>query len=407
VLSPDDAEVVARDPEVLAMADLLDPDRAERRIAAVAARDWGAVTSARVTYLRYKPGVSLTAAVEAVTPSGVRHGYAVAGTATAADKLAKPVLRGRQAPGDFAPHLAHDVLLLGPLTADPALRAARRVVAEPADLVPGAVRATVLRYKPARRLVARLDGTAGPVGVARVQPTGTAPPTAAAARCWAELGVEVAAVHRPRRGGRVTLVDFLQGANPVDGTEPGLLAEAGALLARAHRAHPFRGAACADHRASARTAVRSVTAIAPHLGAAATAVSARVGALLGARAPGVLVHGDLSVDQVLVRGPGLALLDLDRVRLDLPAADAASWFAAEVLAGRWSPDADPVDALQPMIRAYAAGSAGQLTDRLRPLAALALLQRAGEPFRLRQGGGEWAERVAALVDGAAVQAGRR
>jgi Ser/Thr protein kinase RdoA (MazF antagonist) len=245
------------------------------------------------------------------------------------------------------------------------------------------------------------------VGVARVQPTGTALPTAAAARCWAEQGLEVAAVHRPRRGGRVTLVDFLQGAHPVDGTDPGLLAEAGALLARAHRAQPFRGAAPADHRGSARTAVRSVTAIAPHLGAHAAAVAARAGALLGPLAPGVLVHGDLSADQVLVRSPGLALLDLDRVRVDLPAADAASWFAAEVLAGRWPPDLDPVDALEPMIRAYAAGPAGHLTDRLRPLAALALLQRAGEPFRLRQGGGRWAERVAALVEGAAVQAGRR
>jgi Ser/Thr protein kinase RdoA (MazF antagonist) len=268
------------------------------------------------------------------------------------------------------------------------------------------VRTAVLTYKPARRVVVRLDGTGGPVGVARVQPAGRTLPTADAARCWARVGLEVAAVHRPRRGGRVTLVDFLEGARPADGTEPGLLAEVGSLLARAHRAPPFRDAPSADHVASARTAVRSVTAIAPHLGATATAVAARVAAQLDPGAPGVLVHGDLSADQVLVRGPGLALLDLDRVRVDLPAADAASWFAAEVLAGRWAPDADPVDALEPMIRAYAGGRAGRLTDHLRPLAALALLQRAAEPFRCRHADGRWAARVAALVEGAAVQAGR-
>lgn len=406
MLSTDDAVVVARDPAVLAMADLLDPDRASHRIASVAARGWGPLTSARVTYLRYKPGVSLTAALEAVTPCGVHHGYAVAGTAAAADKLAKPVLRGRQAAEDFAPCLAQDLLLLGPLTADPGLRAARRVLVEPADLAPGAVRAAVLTYKPARRVVVRLDGSGGPVGVARVQPSGRSLPTAAAARRWAQVGLEVAAVHRPRRGGRVTLVDFLQGERPADGTEPGLLGEVGSLLAQAHRAEPFRDAPVGDHVASARTAVHSVTAIAPHLGATATAIAARVAALLEPRTSGALVHGDFSADQVLVRGPGLALLDLDRVRVDLPAADAASWFAAEVLAGRWPPDADPVDVLEPMIRAYAEGPAGRLTDHLRPLAALALLQRAAEPFRCRHGDGQWAVRVAALVEGAAVQAGR-
>ena len=121
----------------------------------------------------------------------------------------------------------------------------------------------------------------------------------------------------------------------------------------------------------------------------------------------MLVHGDLSVDQVLVRPSGLALLDLDRARLDVAGADAASWFAAEAAAGRIRADADPAQVLRPMLASYAAAAGRRLDDGLRPLAAVALLQRAAEPFRLRLHAEGWTDRVAALVHGAAVQAGAR
>ena len=120
-----------------------------------------------------------------------------------------------------------------------------------------------------------------------------------------------------------------------------------------------------------------------------------------------VVHGDLSVDQVLWRPRGVALLDLDRARVDRPAADAASWFAGEAVARRCDPGADPCAVLGPMLQSYAAVDGRALEVALRPLAALALLQRATEPFRLRDPVAGWAEQVRLLVEGAAVQAGVR
>ncbi len=104
---------------------------------------------------------------------------------------------------------------------------------------------------------------------------------------------------------------------------------------------------------------------------------------------------------------GVALLDLDRARVDRPAADAASWFAGEAVARRFDPGADPCALLGPMLESYAAVDGRALEVALQPLAALALLQRATEPFRQRDPVAGWAEQVRLLVEGAAVQAGVR
>ena len=94
MLSPDDAELVAREDRIQALAELLDPDRLRERLAAAASPVWGAVGAVRVDYLRYKPGTSLVAGLVADTEAGERRAYAVAGAAHLADKLAKPLARG-------------------------------------------------------------------------------------------------------------------------------------------------------------------------------------------------------------------------------------------------------------------------------------------------------------------------
>lgn len=404
MLSRDDAALVDRDPQIQGMSQLLDPDRARDRLAGAARPAWGDVGSVQVDYLRYKPGTSLVAGLVAQTGVGERRAYAVAGAASLGEKLAKPVHLGTRQVGDFTPQLAEDLVLMAPLGADRALKGARRVMEAPGDLVPGAEQAVVLRYKPGRRLVARLDSSAGPVAVARVHAHGRVPPTAAAARSLSVVGVDVAAVHRPRRHGTISIVGFLNGEERFDGTDPELLAGVGRLLAQVHAAATFPGVELANHARSASAAVRAVTAIAPKLSGLAERSMRHARASLPS-GPLVLVHGDLSVDQVLVRPSGLALLDLDRARLDVAGADAASWFAAEAAAGRIRADADPAQVLRPMLASYAAAAGRRLDDGLRPLAAVALLQRAAEPFRLRLHAEGWTDRVAALVHGAAVQAG--
>ena len=209
MLSPDDAELVAREDRIPALAGLLDPDRLRERLAAAASPVWGAVGAVRVDYLRYKPGTSLVAGLVADTEAGERRGYAVAGAAHLADKLAKPLAR-RVRPGDFAPRLGDDLLLVAPLGLDRPLRPARRMLSAPGDVVPGAVLAVVLRYKPARRLVVRLDGRQGPLAVAKVHAPGEAPPAAAAARSWSGLGVDLPPV-LPSPGPQVAVVGYLRG----------------------------------------------------------------------------------------------------------------------------------------------------------------------------------------------------
>ncbi len=117
MLSPDDAELVAREDRIQALAELLDPDRLRERLAAAASPAWGAVGAVRVDYLRYKQGTSLVAGLVADTEAGERRAYAVAGAAPLADKLAKPLARPVR-PGDFAPRLGDDLLLVAPLGLD-------------------------------------------------------------------------------------------------------------------------------------------------------------------------------------------------------------------------------------------------------------------------------------------------
>lgn len=404
MLSPDDTVLVGRDPLIPGMAQLLDPERMRERLADAAGPSWGEVGEVQVDYLRYKPGTSLVAGLVVHTGAVEHHAYAVAGAAPLREKLAKPVERGPRQGDDFPPRLAEDLVLVAPLGADPALRASRRVMDEPARIVRGADHAVVLRYKPGRRLVTRLDSSAEPLAVARVHAGGWIPPTAGAARSMSAAGVEVARVHPPRRRGTVSVVAFLHGEVCSDGTDPLVLAEVGRLLAHVHAAHTFAGVELADHTSSASAAVRSIAAIAPEL----VGLAERAARYARAHLPSghlVVVHGDLSVDQVLLRPQGLALLDLDRARLDVPGADAACWFAAEAAAGRVGADADPARVLGPMVASYAAAAGRPLDEGLRPLAALALLQRAAEPFRLHAEAQGWAGRVAALVHGAAVQAG--
>jgi aminoglycoside phosphotransferase (APT) family kinase protein len=100
----------------------------------------------------------------------------------------------------------------------------------------------------------------------------------------------------------------------------------------------------------------------------------------------VVLHGDLSPDQVLVRDDGTAvLLDLDRIALGPSGWDGAQWTAAQLATGE--------DRLPAPVPAPPA------------LLAAACLLRAPEPFRrLRPG---WAELTSNLLDTAHVNAFRR
>ena len=102
---------------------------------------------------------------------------------------------------------------------------------------------------------------------------------------------------------------YLEGQQPEDGTDPAVLGRVGEVLAKVHAAPPFPEAPETDRIGSAAAAVQAIEAVAP--GAqplAAKAAQAAEEQL--AQSPGQptlsVVHGDLSVDQVLWRPRGVA-----------------------------------------------------------------------------------------------------
>jgi hypothetical protein len=309
--------------------------------------------------------------------------------------------------------VTRDLVLVAPLTADPRLTSALRVMSRPFLVVEHGESSEVLRYRPHRRLVVRVDGAAGPLAVVRGYPAPAAPTMLAACRALTEAGVPVARLHGLRRGGRLAVFEHLPGVAASDGTDPALLASAGALLARVHAVAPQPGLAVFDCVRVSHGSVRAVHALVPDCAALARAVvRCSLDRLAAAQDGGaVTAHGDFSADQLLVQGSGVCLLDLDRAAADGPSGDPASWFAAEAVAGRWEAGADPREALAPLLDALVRHGPSQQATRtrrhldqtLRARTALALLARVAEPFRLRAPGTAWAERCRGLVEGAARQ----
>lgn len=320
--------------------------------------------------LRWKPGTSLRVGALVPTATGPVAVLVVALPAHAAGKADK--VADRAARRGHPVHRAGGVLVV-PAAADPDLRG---LVPDPA--VPPSHRP--LSYNPARRWVGRtgewalkVHATPPPPGVAALL---TGPPPGLAAH----LPRTVA-----RRGGRVVRSAW------VDGTAPGAsdIASLRHALQALHGCPVPAGLPVLGYRTVLRAAHQAARATAVALPAEHTRVTTLLATLAracGAGAwpePSVLVHGDLSPDQVVVTGDGAVLLDLDRAAAGPPDWDGAQWTVAQVADGA-GPPLPPPTPTAPL-----------------PVLAAALL-RAPEPFRrLRP---DWAARTSAVLDLAATAA---
>lgn len=410
MLSPDDAALAAHDPAIAALTEVLDPDRLRHRVER-ALPSWGPVSGVHLDYLRYKAGVSLTAGAVAQTASGPQRLYAVAGGPGFAGKLAKSVRWAHDRPGRgpaaTGPHLGDDRLLIGPPATDRALPGGRLAITAPGRLAAGADAAVVLRHKPGRRLVLRLDAETCPVAVVKAHRRPGTGGLLAATDLLTAHGVRVPAVRSTRQRDRLVVLEMLGGSPLENGLDERVQHRAGRLLAAVHDTPAHTLGTAGGVSRGLRGALDGIRALAPgQLSEAARAAELALECLAARVAgPVALVHGDFSVDQLL-DGPTLGLLDLDEARLDDPATDLASWFAAEAAAGRCDPAADPAQVLGLLLDAYArAGGDATVEARLRPQCALALLRRAVEPFRLRHDRRDWRSGIQHLVQGARVQAG--
>lgn len=178
---------------------------------------------------------------------------------------------------------------------------------------------------------------------------------------------------------------------------------AGALLARLHSAEPRRpaggpgagGRPTPDERDLVRTAAAQLALLVPDAGSGAVAELVLASLDRLGRQPQVLVHGDLSADQVLVRPDGrVALLDLDEARRGEAAGDLAGAAAAW-----WLDDPRRAGVLVAALHTgYAAAGTLPAADVLRVRTAAHLLRRAAEPFRL--GAVDWPGAVRSRVSAA-------
>jgi hypothetical protein len=417
MLSPADADLVARDPAIPGLGVLLDPEAfaAALRAALPAA----AIGGVEPLYARYKPGTNCLVAYRVALPAGPTMLYARAYAAALRAKLAHPLrLRARpnalgigglalDEPGIAIYSWPHDHDLPALTRLDGQRRRARLLAAicpERADLRAAAL--VHLRYRPERRYVGRLVGGARGDALLKLYCARDYAQARVAARAFHSAGpLVIAAPLGSADEQRALLFPWrpepsLPGLLWDEARAPAALRLAGAALATLHA----QGAAALpqelrdDPLAELAAAAGAISAICPALAPRVRRLAAALASELQA-GPARLrpLHGDFYADQVLI-GPGQAtLLDLDNARWGDPAGDLGTftahlWRAVELGRGAASQ-------AELLARALCAGygevAALPSPARLSAYSALGLLRLAPEPFRYRAP--NWPAQVAALV----------
>jgi aminoglycoside phosphotransferase (APT) family kinase protein len=402
-LQPADHAIAARDPWLPHLPVVLD----DEELTAYLRRTWHAGSqppdAARVTYLRYKPRTQVVAAVELSTDDRTTTALLAATSDRTRTKRAKLVAHAaRRGIAPLAGDGGRGPLVM-PIGADRHLPACDRLPTylrrldrdlRGADL-------DVLAYKPHRRLVLRVDVEGEPRAVLKVHRPAAIADIAATLRWAAERGSDRLPLPElvgidARHGIAVTA--WVPGG-ALHEQEPdrrrATLRAIGKVLGRLHR----RDAAGLPPRDLDRDvgAPAAIRWLRPELQAIveSTLAAARPGS-----GPATPVHGDLSPDQVIHGPDGVALIDLDRSGTGSPAADLASWVAAQLAA-------DPLHEdglrLPPALLDGYLGVGGPATaeDVARHLPTQ-ILRRLSDPFRSRLP--DWPQRVEALVRHAEVAA---
>lgn len=411
MLLPADRALVLRDPALPALGLLLD----EEGLATWLADQRGIPVRWSTRYLRYKQGTSCLIAGDLETPEGTRHCFASAHASDALEKVTKSL---RRAPAGSV--LGTDparglVVATPPADRDlPALarldderrrrRLLRGLIGDRSGVRDAELR--TLRYKPQRRWVGVVRLRHGPTMVLRVYRPGEARRAVEAIRaCSVGAGTPALIGADESRG--VAAVEHVQGA-VLSGTsgagESGDLAavrSAGSALARLHSSRDVvlhgRGTAEAD---AVLLAADQLVALLPDQADDVRALSAKVaGRLLNTAQVRLPVHGDFSLDQVVVDQAGMArLIDLDEAHLGDPESDLACVAAAlarDTVLGNVSAGL-ATSSLEALREGYADVVAPPDEERLAVHTAAHLLRRAVEPFRLRQTA-DWPEAAGELL----------
>lgn len=382
-----------RDPQLPGLRALLDDE--------VLSAQLGLPT--RRSYVRYKPGTSAVALVDVDGRAAIAHAWGAA----APEKRAK-ALRDVE-PDDVLLDRADDGLLVVDAMADrrvPALRTLVRsgrvhgwLARRGYPPVPDA-RPQTLAHKPSRRWVGRLPLVEpGQHVVLRAYERRGFDSALAAHGLVDPSAVEPLRLPRvigTHRRGLIAL-EHLRGTPLAASASTATLRRLGAALGALHASGPSGVLDPGPAGVDAPGALEPVVGGLPtHIARIAEEASAalRPGA-------GAVLHGDFSLDQVVVDGSSLGLIDLDRVRRGQPLDDVASLLAqaalTELPATGTAGARRLMDRMRdPVLAGHATTWTAGTSDDLGPRTALALLSRAGEPFRT--GAPDWPATTTDLVE---------
>jgi aminoglycoside phosphotransferase (APT) family kinase protein len=397
-----DAAIVARDPDLPGLALLLDTEAMARRLGLAA----GAL---RQTYLRYKPGVSCLAAY--VTGDGRRFSAKAAEAGRWRDWSDHPLLRTGHLPGGLIPRrIDEGHIFLRGIEEDSRFGGGRRLL-DPtrrskalAALGFGkTARLSVLRHKPERRAVIKIEDEQGPRGLLKIAAPGPFERAcASAAIAEAAGGPTVTALSDHYRA---LVTSWIDGAALCPDTaghaDREAMQAAGAALARMHRSgltHPIRRNRAAE-RAAIDAAVDALRALDTRLHSRAEALAARIMGRLDTEAPALcLIHSDFKPDQVILAGGSARIIDWDEAAEGDPAADLGT-FNARLVAQ--AVDGFSTDAALKAARGGFSEGYESVADRSKGIAAqtaAALIALCAEGFRSRHP--DWLSRADALLDAA-------
>lgn len=418
MLSAPDADIVRRDPDLTGLALVLDADALLEELQRHVAH--ATLLALTPYYVRYKPSTNCLVAYRLTTSEGTYRVYAKAHPRSAREKFVKARHRA-SVPGEIGiarTVLEHGAVIVAAfpnddklrtpkLWADPVRRRRLMRRVAPGVLFSVSSASTILRYKPERRLVARLEAKNGDVVVVRgCLPTDFERCAAGASAFQPREALRVASCVGASRGDSAIALAWLEGCSldealARDDAPLAMLGTVGTALAELH------GQPVASLRTMAREQeVARLSAVSEAVAFLCPAVAGRVRAVferiadrlpLNARCP---IHGDFHAKQVLLHGNAAAFIDFDEAALGDPMIDVATFVAhlrRDAISGRLSDER--VDACSAtLIEGYRRMSDAQL-DGLAVRVAAALVLLAPHPFRDREP--SWRERMAAIVDRAA------
>jgi aminoglycoside phosphotransferase (APT) family kinase protein len=402
MLSQADRAICERDPDVPGLAVLLDAADLGRKAGL------GPLTP---TYLRYKPQTSCAAG--AFTAAG----RPMAAYAYTRERYAEVRTRPKWREDPDVVFRDDMCVAMIPARRDRELRALRRLFdpqRQPKFLrglighqnASDVTSLSILRYKPERRLVARLDVNGRPYAVLKV--------IGAEDYNQALIGAVGASAHDGARilgcdAGRGAIVMEWIDGDPLCPVAAGrvpdrsLVTRTGAALAKLHAA-PFRPAeevSRADEIEALGELGPAMDALHPELGREVARITRDLASRLErADYEPTLIHGDFSADQVVISGTRPVILDWDKTAIGDPARDLGTFLArvdAQVADGVLAPD-DAEATGAAFVDGYGR-AAGALPEGVAVQHARALLMLATEGFRIRHP--DWPSRTAALLERAA------